>query len=143
MGMRFGWSQRSALGALVAVVLACEGREPPQGERKGGASTGVALEVTQTPEALFREGAVERIQEALSQRGLLSGSFTKGDLDTPTSAALARFQEKQDLARTGLPDRATLEALGLDPEAVYQQRAIPPEQEQQRPAFLRDLPGGS
>lgn len=90
--------------------------------------------------AQFREGAVERIQDALRKRGLLQGEVKRGDLDVPTTVALTKLQRERDLARTGLPDRATLEALGIKPGDVFQEREIPPEQEQQRPAVLRQLP---
>ena len=50
------------------------------------------------------------------------------------------LNEQRDLARTGQPDRATLEALGLKPADVFQPREIPKAQEQQRPAVLRDVP---
>lgn len=128
------------LGATVAAGLACNGREPPQGSREGGASTGVALKLSRTPEGQFREGAVERIQEALRERGLLTEKVEPGDLDVPTSAALRKLQEQRDLPLTGMPDRATVEALGLDPESLYQRREIPEAQEQQRPAVLRETP---
>ena len=128
------------LGVAVVGGLACGGREPPQGAREGGVSTGVELKVSLTPEAQFREGAVERIQDALRERGLLEGEVKRGDLDEPTSVALGRLQAERDLARTGQPDRATLEALGLKPQDIFQPRHIPEAQEQQRPAVLRELP---
>ena len=83
---------------------------------------------------------MERIQDALRERGLLQGEVKRGDLDTPTSVALVKLQEQRDLARTGQPDRATLEALGLKPADVFQPREIPKAQEEQRPAVLRGLP---
>jgi hypothetical protein len=100
----------------------------------------VELKVSLTPEAQFRDGAVERIQDALRERGLLEGEVKRGDLDVPTSIALGKLQAERDLARTGQPDRATLEALGLEPQDVFQRREIPKAQEEQRPAVLRELP---
>jgi hypothetical protein len=140
--MRTGSDRRLLvlLGAAVVGSLACGGREPQQGSREGGESTGVELKVSLTPEGQFREGAVERIQDALRERGLLEGEVKRGDLDVPTSVALGRLQAERDLARTGQPDRATLEALGLDPKDVFRPRAIPEAQEEQRPAVLRDVP---
>lgn len=137
--MRTNWRLLSVLGVTV-VGLACRGKEPPQGPRKGGESTGVKLKVSLTPEGQFRDGAVERIQDALRERGLLKDEVKRGDLDVPTSAALSKLQAEKDLARTGQPDRATLEALGLKPKDVFQAREIPKEQEEQRPAVLRELP---
>jgi len=140
--MRTGRARRllAVLGVAVWGGLACGEREPPQGPRQGGESTGVELKVSLTPEAQFRQGAVERIQDALRERGLLEGEVRRGDLDVPTSAALSRLQAEHDLARTGQPDRATLEALGLNPEDVFQPRQIPEAQQQQRPEVLRDVP---
>jgi len=93
--------------------------------------------VPSRPEDLLNAGAVQRVQDALAQQGL-GGKFTRGELDAATSASLRRLQEKHDLAQTGLPDRATLKALGLDPDDVYRARPIPEEQEGQRPAALRE-----
>jgi hypothetical protein len=140
--MRTGSDGRllALLGAAVVGVLACGREEPPQGPREGGEATGVELKVSLTPEEQFREGAVERIQDALRERGLLEGEVKRGDLDVPTSVALGKLQAEKDLARTGQPDRATLEALGLKPGDVFQPRAIPKAQEAQRPAALRDVP---
>jgi hypothetical protein len=123
--MRTGSDRRllGLLGAAVVGSLACEGREPQQGSREGGESTGVELKVSLTPEGQFREDAVERIQDALRERGLLEGEVKRGDLDVPTSVALGRLQAERDLARTGQPDRATLEALGLDPKDIFRPRA--------------------
>lgn len=141
--MRTGSDRRllAVLGAAVLGALACGGRdEPPQGSREGGRSTGVELEVVRTPEGLFREGAVERIQDALRERGLLEGEVKRGDLDVPTSLALRKLQAREDLAQTGQPDRATLEALGLEPQDAFLPREIPKAQEEQRPAVLREVP---
>jgi hypothetical protein len=74
--------------------------------------------VPASPEALLAEGAVGEIQRALARRGLL-GKHREGELDTPTSAALSRFQEGEGLAATGFPDRETLRRLGMDPEKAY------------------------
>ncbi len=71
-----------------------------------------------SPAGLLLPGAVVKIQQALANRGFLNG-HESGELDEPTSAALRRFQEKEDLARTGAPDRETLRKLGLDPQRVF------------------------
>ncbi|WP_242360977.1 peptidoglycan-binding domain-containing protein [Anaeromyxobacter sp. SG17] len=70
------------------------------------------------PEALLAPGAVKDIQGALADRGLL-GEHRAGELDAPTSRALRKFQESQDLAATGFPDRETLQRLGVDPDRAY------------------------
>ena len=125
-------------GALIATVsalgvLACKAppSDAPQGER-----TGVALQIPSDPEQLLNAQAVERVQDALTRQGL-GAKFTRGELDVATTASLRKLQEQHDLARTGLPDRATLQALGLDPDEVLRARPIPEGQEQQRPSLLR------
>jgi hypothetical protein len=82
--------------------------------------------VSASPEGLMNPGSARRIQEALKARGLLAGE-PSGELDEPTSAALRRFQQTQDLAQTGAPDRETLRRLGVDPQEVY--RTVPHGQE--------------
>src|SRR5215218_5442097 len=108
---RGGWML--ALGALGALACKPAPADAPQGRR-----TGVALQVPSRPEDLLNAGAVERVQDALAKQGL-GGRFTRGELDEATTASLRKLQEQRDLAQTGLPDRATLKALGLDPDDVY------------------------
>jgi peptidoglycan hydrolase-like protein with peptidoglycan-binding domain len=74
--------------------------------------------VPSAPEGIMAPGAIADIQEALAQRGLLK-AHRKGELDTPTSEAIQRFQRSQDLAETGFPDKETLEKLQLDPKKAY------------------------
>jgi peptidoglycan hydrolase-like protein with peptidoglycan-binding domain len=74
--------------------------------------------VPAAPEGLLAPGAVGEIQEALAKRGLL-GRHARGELDDPTSAALRKFQEKEGLAATGMPDRETLLRLGVSAEKAY------------------------
>ena len=74
--------------------------------------------VPASPDALVGEQVVERIQRALSDRKLL-GDHEKGRLDAPTAAAVRKFQEQEQLADTGFPDRETLYRLGIDPETAY------------------------
>jgi hypothetical protein len=132
---RGGW--RVAVGVLGALACKPAPANAPQGRR-----TGVALQVPSRPEDLLHAGAIERVQDALAQQGL-GGKFARGELDAATTASLRKLQEQHDLAQTGLPDRATLAALGLDPDDVYRARPIPEQQESQRPAALREeLNGG-
>jgi peptidoglycan hydrolase-like protein with peptidoglycan-binding domain len=77
------------------------------------------------PDDLFVAGAVERIQQALAERGYLAlEAVQRGRLDRVTSAAVRKFQSDQDLARTGIPDHETVRRLGLDPDALF--RKNPP-----------------
>jgi Putative peptidoglycan binding domain len=130
-------SRRAAVAlAVVAALCSCsrtrkaerpgEARErgPPKAEApdrpsdKGVPPAEGRPRVPAAPEALLAEGAVTRIQGALADRGLL-GKHVEGELDRPTSAALAKFQASEGLAATGFPDRETLRRLGIDPEKAY------------------------
>jgi peptidoglycan hydrolase-like protein with peptidoglycan-binding domain len=125
-------SWRPALALAVLLAAGCAGakkREPvrPVGEQReqpdSPAEKGVPPRadrprVPASPEALLAPGAVGEIQEALATRGLL-GRYREGELDPPTSAAIRRFQAEEGLAETGMPDRKTIERLGLSPEAAY------------------------
>jgi peptidoglycan hydrolase-like protein with peptidoglycan-binding domain len=78
------------------------------------------------PDDLFVPGAVERIQQALAERGYLAlQAVQPGRLDRLTGAAVRQFQSDQGLARTGIPDHETVRRLGLDPDALF--RKNPPE----------------
>lgn len=74
-------------------------------------------EQTLSPESIFRDGAVEKIQEALRAQG--SKLEATGKLDEATEQALREFQDEKDLPKTGLPDHETLRLLGLDPKDLY------------------------
>lgn len=78
-----------------------------------------AIPLATAPEGLLEPGAVSRIQQALVRAGSLTGAHAEGRLDPPTLKALRAFQRAHDLPPTGLPDDATLSALGLDPGALY------------------------
>lgn len=121
-----------ALAALALLAASCAGAHEEQ--RKKGAEGGQehakaqkqegvkpspeAPRVPATPEGLLGADAVRDVQRALADRGLL-GAHREGDLDTPTSAAVRKFQEQQGLAATGMPDRETLRALGVSAERAY------------------------
>jgi peptidoglycan hydrolase-like protein with peptidoglycan-binding domain len=79
------------------------------------------------PDDLFLPGAVERIQQALAERGYLALSAVQpGRLDRVTSAAVRKFQSDQGLARTGIPDHETVRRLGLDPDALFRKNRPAP-----------------
>jgi peptidoglycan hydrolase-like protein with peptidoglycan-binding domain len=130
-------AQRGAALALLAALAACGGVRkvgepsepdekpaPPEREapdepsEKGVPPAEGRPRVPAAPEALLAEGAVGEIQRALADRGLL-GKHQQGELDGPTSAAIRRFQQEEELAQTGFPDRETLRRLGIDPEKAY------------------------
>ncbi|HYG67597.1 MAG TPA: peptidoglycan-binding domain-containing protein [Anaeromyxobacteraceae bacterium] len=122
---------RAAL-LIAAVLAACANPRRTSDEREPGArpeapdeaaEKGVGAEpgrpqAPAAPEGLLTDGTIGALQRALADRGLLRG-HRRGELDEPTSAALRRFQEREGLAATGLPDRETLARLGIDPEKAY------------------------
>ncbi len=124
--------RRAGLVVAAALAAACsrvrhvpseEGKKPApeapdDASAKGVPPRGVHPRVPAAPEALLAEGAVGRIQRALAARGLLQG-HREGELDTPTSAALRKFQRDEGLAATGFPDRETVRRLGIEPEEAY------------------------
>src|SRR4051812_42097572 len=72
------------------------------------------------PGGLFVPGGVEKVQRALADKGYLDlGATTPGRLDAATSAAVRKFQDASDLARTGNPDHETLRKLGLNPDELF------------------------
>ncbi|WP_242346325.1 peptidoglycan-binding domain-containing protein [Anaeromyxobacter terrae] len=127
-------SRRAALAlALVVMAGACRHPQHPTSPAPGGSPKPEAPDrkeeqgvppkagrprIPAAPEALLAPGAVKAIQGALADRGFL-GEHRAGELDEPTSRALRKFQQSQDLAATGFPDRETLQRLGVDPERAY------------------------
>lgn len=108
----------SARRALVAaaLALACATTRERSGKPAAEESAEVGpARVPSTPQALLGARTVGRVQAALARRGYL-GAHREGELDAPTRKAVHRFQDDQRLARTGFPDRETLERLGVDPE---------------------------
>lgn len=74
--------------------------------------------VAATPQALMQPGGVRSLQRALNAQGY--ALTVDGRFDNETRQALLSFQRREGLAPTSLPDLATCEALGLDPQQVYQ-----------------------
>jgi hypothetical protein len=74
--------------------------------------------IAASPQALLGPDTVVQLQQALVERRLL-GPHRRGELDTPTSAAVRQFQQQQGLAATGVPDRETLTQLGVSAEHAY------------------------
>ena len=112
-----------AAAVTAALLWCCHAQEvePPEAAAPASLEQEAHEEkLPQTPDAIFREGAIQMIQEALQKKGFsVPGT---GKLDDATTAALLAFQEKENLARTGLPDHETLRRLDLDPQALYAAR---------------------
>jgi hypothetical protein len=76
-----------------------------------------ARPVRTTPGGMLDPVAMRKVQAALSRHGEKTPS--SGLLDEETQAALRRFQDKEKMAKTGMPDFDTLRKLGLDPKTIY------------------------
>ncbi|HEY2748849.1 MAG TPA: peptidoglycan-binding domain-containing protein [Polyangia bacterium] len=76
-----------------------------------------ARPVRTTPGGMLDPVAMKKVQAALSRHGEKVSS--SGQLDEQTQAALRRFQGKEQMAKTGMPDFDTLRKLGLDPKQIY------------------------
>jgi hypothetical protein len=92
---------------------------PDEPAEKGVPPRGDRPRVPSAPEALLAPGAVGRIQHALETRGYLAEAHRGGELDAATSEGIRKFQEDEGLAATGMPDRETLDRLGVNPNAAY------------------------
>jgi hypothetical protein len=68
--------------------------------------------------AVLQKDAVAKIQEALTKHGYPTKA--SATIDHATQEKLRQFQEKEGLARTGMPDQLTLTKLGLDPKEILQ-----------------------
>jgi N-acetyl-anhydromuramyl-L-alanine amidase AmpD len=73
--------------------------------------------VRTTPGGMLDPASMKKIQSALDSHGVKAPS--SGQLDEETQAALRRFQAKEKMAKTGMPDYDTLRRLGLDPKEIY------------------------
>jgi peptidoglycan hydrolase-like protein with peptidoglycan-binding domain len=73
--------------------------------------------VRTTPGGMLDPASMKKVQQALSSHGVKAPS--SGQLDEETQAALRRFQAKEKMAKTGMPDYDTLRRLGLDPKEIY------------------------
>lgn len=91
-----------------------------------GASKDGGLPLTTSPAALLKPGALKTIQERLAKDGGLPSDDVTGAPNAATRDAVARFQRRQDLPATGVPDDATLRKLGLNPDDVFKSDRAPP-----------------
>jgi len=76
-----------------------------------------ARPVRTTPGGMLDPKSMRQIQQALDKHGVKAPS--SGELDEETQAALRRFQGREHMAKTGMPDYDTLRKLGLDPKTIY------------------------
>ena len=73
--------------------------------------------VRTTPGGMLDPKSMHAIQSALDKHGIQAPQ--SGELDEQTQAALRRFQAREHMAKTGMPDYDTLRRLGLDPRTIY------------------------
>ena len=85
----------------------------PEKEQAQGKKVATPRPVGTTPQSILRADGLRKMQNKL-------GVKESGQLDDATRAALERFQRRNQLAATGLPDLETVDKLGLDTDKVFQ-----------------------
>ena len=73
--------------------------------------------VRTTPGGMLDAKAMHQLQAALNHHGV--NTPDSGQLDDETQASLRKFQKREQMATTGMPDFDTLRKLGLDPKTIY------------------------
>jgi len=98
---------------------------PTKPERERAVETG--LPISSTSHGILQEGAELKIQRRLTEKGLLNGEQTDGQLDPNTREALRKFQKHEGLPPTGLPSYETVRHLLLDLDSIFQTVSHPRE----------------
>ncbi len=116
--MRLGF----ALPLLLVVVAGChahtvQGKQTTMETPPKEPQVSSERPVRTTPGGMLDPQAMKKVQEALDKHGVQTPS--SGQLDDATQAALRRFQGREHMAKTGMPDYDTLRRLGLDPKQIY------------------------
>jgi peptidoglycan hydrolase-like protein with peptidoglycan-binding domain len=99
-----------------------EKRKKSQHSESSGSANAASeptLPLATSPAGLFKPGAAETIQKALTDRGYLSSKDQSGELDSATRRALRSFQKDNHFPATGTPDDRTVRKLGLDVANVF------------------------
>jgi hypothetical protein len=73
--------------------------------------------VRTTPGGMLDPKSMRQLQGALNRHGV--HTVDSGQIDEETQASLRKFQAREKMAATGMPDYDTLRKLGLDPKAIY------------------------
>lgn len=73
--------------------------------------------VRTTPGGMLDPKSMHALQSALNQHGVKTPM--SGQLDDETQASLEKFQKREKMAATGMPDYDTLRKLGLNPKTIY------------------------
>ncbi len=84
-----------------------------------------AVPVASSASQMLEEGALKDLQRKLQKEGMLAegDKHVTGKWDAASEQALRRFQRDNDLPATGMPDRASAGALGLDPDELFKRAA--------------------
>ncbi len=110
------------LSAWIVLALGCHAHQAAQGTQSAESlpkspRVSSPRPVRATPQGLFVPGGVGEVQRALRRHG--EQAPESGELDQETQHALRRFQQRHQMAATGLPDYETVKRLGLDPAHVF------------------------
>jgi hypothetical protein len=100
---------------------------PPTDQPAASATGKTEIPIASSPEALLTPGARADIEKKLAHEGLLEGAGDHpGDAsDARVREALRKFQRQRNLPATGMPDDATVRALGLNPADVFKHGSTP------------------
>jgi Putative peptidoglycan binding domain len=119
--------RRPWLWILLAAFSACaHTSQPPSGGKDEKAASGSSPPssapggppLNMSPGAILKPGAAEKIDEALRKRGFAAPADDK-NLGAGSEKQLRLFQKSEGLAETGLPNRETVQRLGLDPDSIF------------------------
>jgi len=83
------------------------------------------IPVASTPQGLMQPDAATKLQERLTEKGLMRAEQRSGQLDAATMAALRTFQASEGLPATGLPSYETIEHLDLSLDAIFHPASSP------------------
>jgi peptidoglycan hydrolase-like protein with peptidoglycan-binding domain len=111
-------SRESAEGSSARHKRASSGRgETTQESPSSRAAPAPQLSTSAT--GILKDGGAALLQQRLHAQGYLTNDKKTGKLDDATEAALRSFQRDRHLPATGIPDDATVNALGLKPSDVF------------------------
>jgi hypothetical protein len=80
-----------------------------EGRVAGGAEDPSEIPVASSPSGLLKTGAEQTVRDKL---GVKAGGSLR--------AALKKVQKEHDLPATGILDQRTVEAMGLDPDEIFE-----------------------
>jgi len=78
--------------------------------------------VATAPGGLLADGAEQKIRERLVAEGCLADDAKRSG--AAMSDGLRQCQKAHDLPATGMPDHATVKALGLNPDDIFRQGSV-------------------